>query len=164
MIVQTLNSMLKNITKCKDFMYQLWLKQELWPYFRVKLLHSFALFSEKFTRLTRILHDRRSHRSRQISTLQGVAFGTLGDVSFRLLEASWETLYGSSGSFWNYWPIMEIIWVLNWRLRWPFVTLLDFGNLLGPSFTWATVRLGGRARSNHKVAPLPTFDGPCNRW
>ena len=29
----------------------------------------FAFFSEKFTHLTRILHDRRSHRSRQISTL-----------------------------------------------------------------------------------------------
>ena len=34
-----------------------------------KLSTQFALFSDKFTRLTRILHDRWSHRSRQISTL-----------------------------------------------------------------------------------------------
>ena len=40
-----------------------------------KISTQFAFFSEKFTRLTRILHDRRSHRSRrsrrsrQISTL-----------------------------------------------------------------------------------------------
>ena len=37
-----------------------------------KISAQFTLFSEKFTRLTRILHDRRSHRSRQISTLEGV--------------------------------------------------------------------------------------------
>ena len=34
-----------------------------------KISKQFALFYEKFTRLTRILHDRRSQRSRQISTL-----------------------------------------------------------------------------------------------
>ena len=34
-----------------------------------KIAAQFALFSEKFTRLTRILHDRRSHWSHQISTL-----------------------------------------------------------------------------------------------
>ena len=37
--------------------------------FPIKIATQFALFSEKFTRLTKILHDRRSHRSRQISTL-----------------------------------------------------------------------------------------------
>ena len=37
--------------------------------FPIKIATQFALFSEKFTRLTRILHDRWSHRSRQISTL-----------------------------------------------------------------------------------------------
>ena len=35
-----------------------------------KISKQFALFYEKFTRLTRILHDRRSQRSRQISTLR----------------------------------------------------------------------------------------------
>ena len=34
-----------------------------------KIAVHFALFSDKFTRLARIFHDRRSHRSRQISTL-----------------------------------------------------------------------------------------------
>ena len=34
-----------------------------------KIAVHFALFSDKFTQLARILHDRRSHRSRQISTL-----------------------------------------------------------------------------------------------
>ena len=59
-------------------------------------------------------------------------------------------------------------WVM---FQWPTMETKNFGdpfppswNLLGPSFTWATVRLGGRPRANHKVAPLPTFDGPCNRW
>ena len=38
-------------------------------FFPDKIAAQFALFFDKFTQLTRILHDRRSHRSRQISTL-----------------------------------------------------------------------------------------------
>ena len=34
-----------------------------------KIVQLFALFSENFTQLTKILRDRRSQRSRQISTL-----------------------------------------------------------------------------------------------
>ena len=44
-------------------------KPETISLFLGKISVKFALFSENFTQLTRILHDRRSHWSRQISTL-----------------------------------------------------------------------------------------------
>ena len=47
MIVQTFHSMFKSIKTlptCPDVMHQLWLNQELWPYFGVKLLYILRCF------------------------------------------------------------------------------------------------------------------------
>ena len=72
MIVQTLHSMLKsskNITHMHRCHTSNVTKSRTVALFWGKISVHFALFSDKFTRLARILHDRRSHRSRQISTL-----------------------------------------------------------------------------------------------
>ena len=72
MIVQTLHSMLKsskNITHMHRCHASNVIKSRTVALFWGKIAVHFALFSDKFTRLARILHDRRSHRSRQISTL-----------------------------------------------------------------------------------------------
>ena len=72
MIVQTLHSMLKsskNITHMHRCHASIVIKSRTVALFWGKIAVHFALFSDKFTRLARILHDRRSHRSRQISAL-----------------------------------------------------------------------------------------------
>ena len=54
--------------------------------FPIKIATQFALFSEKFTRLTKILHNRQSHRSRQISTLMALLDKSLIENQIRLFR------------------------------------------------------------------------------
>ena len=80
MIVQTLQSMLKsskNITHMSRCHASIKIKSRTVAFFGGKIAMHFVLFSDKFTRLARILHDRRSHRSRQISTLSKAEVFTL---------------------------------------------------------------------------------------
>ena len=88
MILQTLHSMLKsskNITHMPRCHASIVIKSRTVALFWGKIAVHFALFSDKFTRLARILHDRRSHRSRQISTLSQRRLGNLL-ICFRCSE------------------------------------------------------------------------------
>ena len=64
--------------------------------------HVQMLFSDKFTRVARILHDRRSHRSRQISTLVKLIllsmFVALPVRGFTFGDYFWEFALKSAGS------------------------------------------------------------------
>ena len=69
MIVQTITKYVKRQQKHYPHA-SIVIKSRTVALFWGKIAVHFALFSDKFTRLARILHDRRSHRSRQISTLE----------------------------------------------------------------------------------------------
>ena len=62
----------KNLSHMHRWHASIVIKSRTVALFWGKIAVHFALFSDKFTRLARILHDRRSPRSRQISTLPKV--------------------------------------------------------------------------------------------